>query len=360
MRVNAYLVVFLAVVVIIVLAAAVSFLPSSSTAPQAGENLSLASLPDYGPAPPIAGIAAWINSPPLNLSQLRGKVVLVDFWTYSCINCLLEIPYLNAWESEYGSNGLVIIGVSTPEFTFEHNYTNVYDAVQRDGIKYAVALDNNYTTWDNYDNHYWPADYLINASGYVRYVSFGDGNYNTTQRAIQLLLESAGYSVANSLANVTSSVNFSQIDTPEIYLGYGEARQALGGGEVFSPGNIVDYGIPDVTQTNVAYLGGEWYNAEDSMIAVSNATIFLTYKSAYVNIVAEAYNTSNASIVVRLDNNSLPQDYLGSDAHIVDGNAVVDVSSPRLYSIISAPSYGWHTLEIEASPGFRIYTFTFD
>ena len=123
--------------------------------------------------------------PPLNITQLKGKVVLIDFWTYSCINCIRSIPHLNAWQREYGGNGLVIIGVSTPEFQFEHNYSNVYAAVKKFNITYAVALDNNYSTWDAYGNEYWPAEYLIDKNGDIRYASFGEGDYNTTENVIR-------------------------------------------------------------------------------------------------------------------------------------------------------------------------------
>ena len=201
-----------------------------------------------------------VNSPPLNLSALKGKVVLVDFWTYSCINCIRTIPYLNAWESKYGSDGLVIIGVSTPEFQFEHNYTNVQNAVSRFGIKYPVALDNNYSTWSAYNNHYWPADYLIDKNGNVRYVAFGEGDYNATEKAIQVLLEDAGYSVNSTFSNVSSNVNFSGIGTPEIYLGYATERAPIGNAEGFQPGNVVDYMPANVMMQNTPYFGGEWHN----------------------------------------------------------------------------------------------------
>ncbi len=151
----------------------------------------------------------------------------MDFWTYSCINCIRTIPYLNAWESKYGNNGLVIIGVHTPEFQFEHNYSNVEAAVKKFNIKYPVALDNNYSTWDAYGNEYWPADYLIDANGDIRYESIGEGNYNVTEAAIRELLVSAGYTVPSNLTNLTSNYNLSQIGTPELYLGWDRASARL-------------------------------------------------------------------------------------------------------------------------------------
>ncbi|HVA83192.1 MAG TPA: redoxin domain-containing protein, partial [Candidatus Aquilonibacter sp.] len=162
MKFNIYLAVFGIIAAIVALAAISTLVFNQSLSP---ENITLSNLSDYGPAPNIQGISNWINSPPLSLFSLRGKVVLLDFWTYSCINCIRTIPYLNAWESKYSSSGLVIIGVHTPEFEFEKNYTNVLAAVKKFGISYPVAMDSNYSTWSAYGNRYWPADYLIDADG---------------------------------------------------------------------------------------------------------------------------------------------------------------------------------------------------
>jgi thiol-disulfide isomerase/thioredoxin len=349
-----YLIVFGLIVAIIAVAALSTVLFNMPTAPK---NLSAANLSSYGAAPPIVGISAWINSPPLNISKLRGKVVLVDFWTYSCINCIRSIPHLNAWESEYGSNGLVIIGVHTPEFQFEHNLTNVEAAVKKFNITYPVALDNNYSTWDAYGNEYWPADYLIDANGIVRYVSFGEGDYNVTENAIRALLVQAGYSVPSSMTNVPLGVNFSGIESPEIYLGYAKARQALGGGEQFYPNQTADYPVTNITESNYVYLLGQWYNAPDSMVAVNRSKLYLVYRAKNVNIVASG---TNSIISVEVDGKNLNQSYLGADDMIINGSAIAEIGPSRLYNIVSGPGYnGWHELEIDASPGFRIYTFTF-
>jgi len=353
MKINIYVAVFGLVALILVIAALSTLVFNKSST----QSLSQANLSNYGPAPQIQGIDGWINSPPLNLTQLRGKVVLIDFWTYSCINCIRTIPYLNSWYSEYGSNGLVIIGVSTPEFPFEHNYSNVANAVQRFGIKYPVALDNNYSTWDAYDNHYWPADYLIDKNGNVRYVSFGEGDYNQTENAIRSLLIQANYTIPTNSSNPPEAVNFSQIETPEIYLGYARARQPIGNAQGFQHNSTVNYTIQNISQPSLVYFEGPWYNAPDGMVATSNSSyLFLVYKARNLNIVASG-NYSN--ITLRLDNMNLSQDYLGSDTHLVDGQAQAQIGPSRLYDIINAPSYGWHELGIKASPGFKIYTFTF-
>jgi thiol-disulfide isomerase/thioredoxin len=357
MKVSIYLLIF-GIVGLLVVAAVLSTLVFNKNL--SSKNIPLANLTNYGPAPNMQGIAYWINSPPLNLSELKGKVILVDFWTYSCINCIRTIPHLNAWESEYGSNGLVIIGVHTPEFQFEHNYTNVKNAAERFGIKYPVAMDNNYSTWDAYGNEYWPADYVIDKNGNIRYASLGEGNYNQTEAVIRELLENAGYAIPSESTNISSTVNFSGIGSPEMYFGYSEVA---GHGSYFSsadalyPNRTVNYTRPNATLQNVIYLSGSWYDAPYSMVAVNNSRIFLIYKAKNVNIVASG---NSSTIVVKLDGRNLSQSYLGSDMRLSNGEAIATINSSRLYNIVSAPSYnGWHTLEIDANPGFRIYTFTF-
>ncbi len=361
MKVNAYVLVFGIIGIIIVaagLSALVSYQGSTPTNLSNVDNVS--NLPNYGPAPDFQRIAAWINSPPLNLSDLRGKVVLVDFWTYSCINCIRTIPYLNAWYGKYGSNGLVIVGVHTPEFQFEKNYTNVLAAVKSFGIKYPVALDSNDATWNTYRNRFWPADYIIDKNGDIRDMHIGEGGYNMTEMLIQGLLQNAGYKInlgitANSVNG--TSVNFSQVGTPEIYLGYSTSRFPIGNTQGFSPDQVVNYTITGPLRNNTIYLSGKWYNAPDSMISVgNNSKLFLIYKAKNVNIVAQG---NSSMIIIELDGNNLSRTYLGSDLALQSGVAFANISSARLYNIIGAPSYGWHMLEIIASPGFRLYTFTF-
>lgn len=353
MKVNIYAAVFGTIAILIVVALLSVFVFNQNLS---ANNVTLSSLQNLGPAPAIHGISAWINSPPLNLSQLRGRVVLVDFWTYSCINCIRTIPYLNAWESKYGDNGLVIIGVHTPEFQFEHNYSNVLAAVEKFGIRYPVALDNNYSTWDAYGNNFWPEDYLIDKNGDIRKVTIGEGDYNQTEAAIRLLLENAGYNITGEGAvNITENYNLSEVESSEIYLGYAKARAPLGNSQGFSPGNLTTYMITNLTQVNVPYLSGTWYDAPDSIIAVNGSKIFLVYYAKNVNVVA----SGNAIITIRLDGKDLSQAYLGADAQVSNGNAMVNVTSPRLYNIVSAPNYSAHLLEIDANPNFRIYTFTF-
>lgn len=343
---------------LVLVAAFSTFAFNKNLANSSPKNISAANLTNYGPAPNLQGISGWINSGPINISQLKGKVVLVDFWTYSCINCIRSIPHLNAWYGAYGANGLVIIGVHTPEFQFEHNYSNVYSAVQRFGVRYPVALDNNYSTWDAYGNQYWPADYLIDRNGNVRYVVFGEGNYNQTEAVIRELLQNAGYKIQQNLTSVPLGVNFSQIGTPEIYVGYSRARAPIGNGQGFAPNRTVNYSFTAISKNNTVYFSGNWYNAPDSMIAGGNGSkVFLVYYAKKLNIVADG--NSSTMIGVKVDGSSEQQDYLGADVHLSNGTAIAAVNSSRLYNIVSAPSAGWHTIEIDASKGFRLYTFTF-
>lgn len=361
MRVNAYLLVF-GVVVLVVVAAGVSAFVSYQG--PAGETASstpdLSNLQDYGHAANFVGIAGWINSPPLNITGLRGKVVLVDFWTYSCINCIRTIPYLNEWYAKYGGNGFVIVGVHTPEFSFERNYTNVLSAVRQFGIKYPVALDSNYSTWNAYNNRFWPADYLIDKNGNIRDVHVGEGGYNSTEETIQELLQNAGYSVGPGLGSNSvnaSSVDFDQIETPEIYLGYNTARFPIGNAQGFSPGEVADYSITKPMQNNTVYLSGPWFDAPDSIISSGAfSEVFLVYHAKSVNIVAQGNSTS---IMVLLDGKNISPAYAGSDLTLQGGVGTAVVDAARLYNLVSGPSYGWHTIEIVASPGVRIYTFTF-
>ncbi|MBI4170378.1 MAG: thioredoxin family protein [Candidatus Aenigmarchaeota archaeon] len=306
------------------------------------ENKTRSLLPVLGKAPELAGIKGWINSEPLKIEELKGKVVLIDFWTYSCINCIRTLPYLKAWHEKYKDQGLVIIGVHTPEFEFEKDYTNVKSAVEKYGIKYAVAQDNDYATWRAYKNSYWPRKYLIDKDGNIRYDHIGEGGYEETEKAIMELLQETNTAMqANkNLTYISSDTELSRIGTPELYLGYDFARAPLGNPEGFSPESIVNYKETNITAPNIIYLSGSWKNERDKIIAVNNSRLFLVYKAKDVNIVA------GGAGVVEIFIDSVPA-----------GVAVID--SQRLYNIISAPDYSPHLLEIRANPGFEIYTFTF-
>ena len=304
-------------------------------------------LPILGKAPEIIGTQKWINSEPLSIEKLKGSVVLIDFWTYSCINCIRTLPYLNSWHDKYSDKGLIIIGVHTPEFEFEKDYDNVKRAVERYGLKYAVVQDNDYKTWRAFKNSYWPRKYIIDVDGNIRYDHIGEGGYDETEHAIQELLTDNKSELKINMTEIPISVNFSQIGTPEIYLGYKFARTPLGNEEGFSFGNILDYKNTTISKVNTVYLLGRWENEEDRMIAVENSSVYLIYKAKDVNIVAGG--KSRIKILVDSINAS------GNDAE----NGVVNIDGQRLYNIISSPDYSVHLLKIDAEPGFELYTFTF-
>ncbi len=313
-------------------------------------------------APELAGISGYINAPQgFKLADVRGKVILVDFWTYSCINCIRTLPYLEAWDKKYRDEGLMIVGVHSPEFDFEKDYSNVQKAVQKFGIQYPVVLDNDHATWAAYGNLYWPHDYLIDADGFIRDDHIGEGGYNDTEAEIQKLLAERNASLGmGSLVsgNVTApSPDFGSIGTPEIYLGYQMARGPIGNPEGFQGGQIVNYSVPQTLQPNLVYFEGSWLNNPDNMeLASDSGRIVLVYQASNVNIVAGG----NSTLTISLDGQAPPQGSLGSDASLVNGTARVQVGDQRLYSLIDNAGYAQRTVSIDVKgKGFRIYTFTF-
>jgi thiol-disulfide isomerase/thioredoxin len=317
-------------------------------------------------APEFEGITAYINSNETKLSDLKGKVVLVDFWTYSCINCIRTLPYLVDWNQKYSDKGLVIVGIHSPEFEFEKNIDNVKQAVTRFGIKYPVLLDNNHDTWNAYQNSYWPRKYLVDSEGYIRYDHIGEGGYLETENAIRQLLTERMKQQGVQIADInqtklstpqTQSVDFNQIRTPELYFGYQYARDQLGNTEGFSPEKIVNYTIPaSDLKPNVIYLKGPWKNNPDSMELVgTNGSIVLDYSAKSVNIVAGGKGQLNVKVDGK--DNNITNTLKGND---LDAEGTLRIDGQRLYNITNDKNYGNHVIEINAhGNGFKIYTFTF-
>lgn len=313
---------------------------------------------NFPEAPEITGIHEWLNSRPLNISGLRGKVVLVDFWTYSCINCIRTIPYLNSWHEKYADNGLVIIGVHTPEFDFEKKPENVKMAIGKYGIDYPVAMDNDFATWRAYKNSYWPRKYLIDAYGRVRYDHIGEGAYDQTEKVIQDLLRERGTKVAEEMAvpKEAVSVDYGSIATPEIYFGYEYARVNLGSPEGFRPEETVKYSVPaGELAPSIAYVEGEWKNLPDSLeLASDEGRVLLKYTAKAVNAVAGPGNASTMGVAV----DGIPVNSSNSGSDVKKG--LVSVREQRLYSIVMDSEYSTKVVEVSAKgKGFRIYTFTF-
>jgi len=324
---------------------------------------------NYRKAPNFAGIEKWINSMPLTMDRLNGKVVLVDFWTYTCINCIRTIPYLNEWDKKYRNDGLVIVGVHTPEFEFEKKYENVLKAVSEYQIKYPVAQDNNYATWSAYQNRYWPHKYLIDMDGYIRYDHIGEGNYDETEKMIQVLLKERMERIKRieynkpdiSQPQNTINVDFYNINTPEIYFGYKFSRGNFGNPEGIKPNQIVDYKFPSSITSNNAYFEGKWKSNEDNMeLADDEGSILLIFKAKSANIVAGSDNSNSSNAFVYLDNEIETNKNKGHDVIIKENNSISKIKDFRLYNIASAEEYGTHSININAAgKGFKIYTFTF-
>jgi cytochrome c biogenesis protein CcdA/thiol-disulfide isomerase/thioredoxin len=299
------------------------------------------------PAPEFQGLTNWINSPPLTMSQLKGKVVLVDFWTYSCINCIRTLPYIEKWYSAYQDKGLVIVGVNTPEFAFEHNPDNVQAAVKKDGILYPVALDNNYDTWNAYNNDSWPADYLIDKSGNIRYVSQGEGDYDKTEKAIQQLL-----GIKAPLQTPGGTVPITQDQTPETYFGTNRAQNYTGlpdlnnGTANFQTASPLDQGQWT--------LGGSWQISQDSITSNSDTSKLTFHANAKdIYMVASGASAADQSVGVSLAGAAAGQ--YGND--VSGGN--VTVNGSRLYHIVSLKQAGDTTVTLTVPKGVSLYTFTF-
>lgn len=317
-------------------------------------------------APEFTGITSYINTNQTKLSDLKGKVILVDFWTYSCINCIRTLPYLVDWNQKYSDKGLVIVGVHSPEFEFEKNINNVKQAVARFGIKYPVLLDNDHETWNAYQNSYWPRKYLVDSDGYIRYDHIGEGGYAETENAIRNLLaersDQQGLEISNPnqtklIVSGVPSVDFNQIKTPELYFGYQYARAQLGNIEGFNPEKTVNYTIPSSNlDTNVIYLQGLWKNNPDNMELVGpDGKITLVYSAKSVNIVAGG----KGQVTVREDGKGV-QTNNSSKGNDTDAEGKLSIDGQRLYNIADNTNYGNHQIEIAAKgPGFKIYTFTF-
>lgn len=317
-------------------------------------------------APEFKGITSYINTNQTKLSDLKGKVVLVDFWTYSCINCIRTLPYLVDWNQKYSDKGLVIVGVHSPEFEFEKNIDNVKQAVARFGIKYPVLLDNDHGTWNAYQNSYWPRKYLVDSDGYIRYDHIGEGGYAETENAIRNLLAERSNQKGLEISNLNQtklivsgapSVDFNQIKTPELYFGYQYARAQLGNIEGFNPEKTVNYTIQSSNlDTNVIYLQGLWKNNPDNMELVGpDGKITLVYSAKSVNIVAGG----KGQVTVREDGKGV-QTNNSSKGNDTDAEGKLSIDGQRLYNIADNTNYGNHQIEIAAKgPGFKIYTFTF-
>jgi len=313
-------------------------------------------------APEITGIQNWINSDPQTIEKLKGKVVLIDFWTYSCINCIRTQPYLNSWYETYSKDGFVILGIHAPEFAFEQKIENVQIATEKAKIKYPVGLDNSFKTWDAYENQFWPAKYLIDKNGLIRYTHFGEGDYDKTEESIRTLLKESGQSLSNSMvsdkiiATDTGKIN----QTPETYLGWSRAANFTNSLESKGQENKnFNYTLQTTLKSNNWSLGGGWIqNNQEILSTQDGAVLKLKYSAKEVYIVAGTETAGETkTIQITSKNQQLQASIKGAD---VDGNGEIKVSQDRLYKLIKQDGYQVdQEIELTLPKGTRLNAFTF-
>jgi hypothetical protein len=330
----------------------------------AGLHTASVRLPVEGSLPPFAGATGWLNSPSLTPAELSGKVVLVDFCTYTCINWLRQLPYVRAWSEKYTSHGLVVIGVHAPEFAFERNLDNVRRAVRGLRIDYPVAIDNDYAVWRAFDNHYWPALYLADAQGRIRYHHFGEGEYQQSEMVIQALLTEAGSGdaawdlVSPNASGIEAAAEWTSLRSPENYTGYERAENFS------SPGGVVPdrphvYTAPALLRLNHWSLSGQWTAEEHAVTAgAAGAQVAYRFHARDLHLVM---GTTTPGISVRyqvLLDGQPPGTAHGID---VDDEGRGTVTDPRLYQLIRQTGpVDERTFEITfLDPGVQAYAFTF-
>lgn len=337
------------------------------------------------PAPELEGTGEWINSEPFTLADRRGEVVLVDFWTYSCVNCLRTLPYLRSWHEKYAGSGLVILGVHSPEFEFEKRVENVSAAVEELSIDYAVVQDNDFTIWQAFDNQFWPAKYLIDGQGTVRYLRHGEGAYEETEDRIRELLTEAGFDVAGIPAHtepaptIDASIRLIRETgaglTRELYAGFRRNQSAV---EDFSrpwvlhsefyarPGSDVLYNDPGEHENGYLYLEGLWRNEPESLVHARETVghtdyVGLKFFGTSANAVMAPGPGGPSQVRVTMDGSPVPRDAAGDDLLFdAEENSYVVVDAARMYRLVEMPEYGGRELRLwMTAAGLEVYTFTF-
>ncbi|MBT2144626.1 MULTISPECIES: cytochrome c biogenesis protein DipZ [unclassified Rhodanobacter] len=332
--------------------------PVPQPAPKAGEPL-----PVEGTFPSLAGATQWLNSPPLSTESLRGKVVLVDFWTYSCINCIRSLPYVRGWADKYKDHGLVVIGVHAPEFAFEKDPANVAKAIKDLGVDYPVALDNDYAIWKGFDNEYWPAHYFIDAQGQIRHHHFGEGEYRESEDVIRQLLTDAGQKnlpggyVSDDHRGVEAAASNDPARSPETYVGYARAMNFVGGRVARDDAH--DYHAPASLAADQWSLDGRWtVRDENAQLEQAGGRIVYRFRGRDLHLVlGPAADGKPIRYRVSIDGKPPGADHgMDTDA---SGNGTV--TSQRLYQLVrQAHGSGERLFEIEfLDPGVQAYAFTF-
>ncbi|MGD0314277.1 MAG: cytochrome c biogenesis protein DipZ [Acidimicrobiales bacterium] len=300
-------------------------------------------LQQCGKAPAIVGISHWLNTPgdrPLTLAGLRGHVVLIDFWTYSCINCQRTLPHVEAWNRAYAGDGLTVIGIHTPEFAFEHVTSNVAQAASQLGVSYPIAQDNDYATWNAYKNNYWPAEYLVDATGTIRHVDFGEGQYDQTESFIRQLLVAADPEVHLPAPTDVPDLTPNEATTPESYLGYQHGAPNLAG-QTVQEDQMASYAAPSSVPPDEYAYGGNWSIGPEASTAGTGATLDLAYQAKDVYLVLGGSGT------VRVSVNGKPTE------------TVTVSGEPKLYQLVGSANSEQALLSLAVSPGVQAYDFTF-
>ena len=339
-------------------------------------------------APEFKGTQEWINSEPLTMESLRGNVVLIDFWTYTCVNCIRTLPFLQEWYDRYADEGLVIVGVHTPEFEFEKIFDNVVEATKDEGVAWPVVQDNEFSVWRSYSNRYWPAKYLIDQSGVVRYTHFGEGKYGETEEMIRELLAETGMTADMSLAlpedqQRDSSYSFGMDVTRELFAGWkftlSQGRGGVGQDEEYTDAAAASYGndddssvvaeftAPDSLASNLLYFNGPWAIGPESARHAEETDHFdhyleLMYSARSVNAVLTSDSGEPYQVRVTVHGDYLTEDNKGDDIVIdEDGVSYLQVTDPKLYKIVEHPTWeGGQVLRLASmSDDFGLFSFTF-
>jgi cytochrome c biogenesis protein CcdA/thiol-disulfide isomerase/thioredoxin len=317
-------------------------------------------LPELGAAPEFTGTQEWLNTggEPLSMEELRadGEVVLIDFWTYTCINCIRTLPYLRAWDERYGDRGLTIVGVHSPEFPFERDAGNVEAAIEDNDLGYPVVQDNDLATWNAWGNRYWPAKYLVDANGVVRFTHFGEGEYEATEQAIRTLLTEAGRDDLGEGARARGTETATDVRTPESYLGSLRAQGFVNGR---IENGTHDYGGPgdeviDALPPNTLSYQNTWRIRPDSATAVDDARLDIDFSAQRVFLVLGSKGGPR-QLRVRLDGEPIADADAGEDV----SGGVATIDEQRLYRLVDLPAAGQHVLTVEPEAGISGYAFTF-
>lgn len=305
-------------------------------------------------SPEITGGTSWLNSQkPLTVSGLKGKVVLVDFWTYTCINCIRTLPHITSWYEKYKNDGFVVIGVHTPEFQFEHDTGNVLAAIKQYGINYPVAQDNNYAIWNNFSNQYWPAEYLIDAKGNIRRFHFGEGEYDQMEEAIQALLRENGRQINAKLDSVADQTPKTSI-SPETYLGADRMQYYYPTGNTGEVSKI--FTLSENIPVNSFSIGGNWRINNEEAVTGDNAVLTYNFYANKVFLVLKPGLAKKSMVKVFLDGNLIPNSMSGTDVK----NGIVNLDRDRLYNLVDLHGKsGNHILRLEIDKEVQLFAFTF-